>query len=79
MFHMSSDLMFCQKDIVKMTNVCVCTPACVCLCKRERENAFYLLLLLLIACCCMIVLDHVDHLCHRLLGVLGTTFWRRIA
>lgn len=37
MSHMSSDLMFCQKDIVKMTNVCVCTHACVCLCERERE------------------------------------------
>lgn len=59
--------------------MCVYALMRVCAYARERENAFCLLLFLLIACCCMIVLDHVDHLCHRLLGVLGATFWRRIA
>lgn len=74
MFHVSSDLMFCHKDIVNLHIVCVCVcipvAVCVCMCEREREqeSAFCLLLLLLITCCSMIFLDHKNHVCHRLLG-----------
>ena len=40
MSHMSSDLMFCQKDIVNMHIVCVflCIAVTVCVCVRERDR-----------------------------------------
>ena len=84
MSHMSSDLTFCQKDIVNLhiVCVCVCIPVTVCVCvwerEREEENAFCLLLLLLIIYCAMIFLDHKNQVCHRLLGATswGTIAWR---
>ena len=82
MSHMSSDLMFCQKDIVNLHIVCVHSCHCMCVFVRERdreeENAFCLLLLLLIIYCAMIFLDHKNQVCHRLLGATswGTIAWR---
>ena len=70
MFRVSSDLMFCHKDIVNCVCLCAFLSLYVCVCEREREqeNAFCLLLLFLITCCSMIFLDHKNHVCHRLLG-----------
>ena len=48
MSRMSSDLMFCQKDIVNLHIVCVCVRVCVhschcmCVCVRERRRECFL-------------------------------------
>ena len=48
MFHVSSDLMFCHKDIVNLHIVCVCVcvcipvAVCVCMCERERTRECFL-------------------------------------
>lgn len=78
MSHMSSDLMFCQKDIVNLHIVCVFLCIAVTVCVRERERQKRRMLFVFCCCfssytdCSVIFLDHKNQVCHRL---EGATSW----